>query len=141
MNFERTRTVKLPIRSTKSSAGLDFFTPTDMEPIEVRPGESVNIPSGIRMDIPDDTVLIAFNKSGVALKGLFVGAQVVDSDYTGEIHLHVFNPTKNTIVIEPGKKLVQFLHLPIFLTTLTEVMSIDKQTERGSGGFGSTGLE
>ena len=94
MKISKTRKVKTPTRGTDGSAGIDFYVP-DNYPANlctVDPGERLFIPSGIRADVPDGHALVAFNKSGVALKkGLDVGACVVDSDYQGEIHLHLFN--------------------------------------------------
>lgn len=135
-----TRKVKVPTRGTPGSAGIDFYVPEDFKPVKLRPGESVNIPSGISAVVPEDYALIAFNKSGVALKkSLQVGACVVDSDYTGEIHLHVFNVGKKEQEIMPGDKLVQFLLIPVWHCDI-EIISRDTRiTERGAGGFGSTG--
>jgi dUTP pyrophosphatase len=84
------------------------------------------------------------NKSGVATKKrLQVGACVVDCDYQGEIHIHVFNSGKEMVEIKPGDKLVQFVLTPIIKAKLieceTEEQVFPTQTERGAGGFGSTG--
>ena len=107
------RGVKTPTRGTKHSAGIDFYVPDDFEGIEVSPGQKAFIPSGIKVNVPAGHALIAFNKSGVALKkSLFVGACVVDEDYQGEIHLHVVNVGDKTTMISPGEKLVQLVLLP-----------------------------
>jgi len=133
------RDVKTPVRGTKGSAGIDFFVPNDFASFVLLPGKGVNIPSGIRADIPEGYALVAFNKSGVALKkNLIVGACVIDSDYTGEIHLHVFNVGLEDVEIYAGDKLVQFLLIPVFHCDIEVVKKIDKETERGDGGFGST---
>ena len=94
MRLSRIRDVKLPTRGTTGSAGIDFYFPNDYPEslCTVEPGERFFIPSGIKANVPEGQALIAFNKSGVALKqGLSVGACVVDSDYQGEIHLHLIN--------------------------------------------------
>jgi dUTP pyrophosphatase len=139
----KTRDVKTPERGTKESAGLDFFVPNDFQPLELHPGWSVNIPSGIRTIFPKGNALIAFNKSGVAVKkSLQVGACVVDSDYQGEIHLNVVNVGISTQTIMPGDKLVQFIMVPIELPNVEEIKEWDQElTERGTGGFGSTGTK
>jgi dUTP pyrophosphatase len=91
-------------------------------------------------------MLVAFNKSGVATKrNLTVGACVVDEDYQGEIHIHLTNVGTETQEIKAGEKIVQFLLMPIVYEGLEEVLSEDelwegKVTERGEGGFGSTGV-
>jgi dUTP pyrophosphatase len=142
MKITKIRNVKTPEYGTDGSAGIDFFIPDDFETRVVRSKSDILIPSGIKAEVPEGYALIAFNKSGIAVnKHLCVGACVVDSDYRGEIHLHVFNYCEKDIKIKPGEKLVQFLLLPYQHTTITEVptFEIDNQsTTRGTGGFGST---
>ena len=143
MKVSRVRDVKLPTRGTAESAGIDFYVPNDFEAKLISPGQKAFIPSGIKADVPTGHALIAFNKSGVALKkNLFVGACVVDEDYQGEIHLHVVNVGKESTSIGPGEKLVQLVLVPVFYDRIEEVDQEDLfsgSTERGSGGFGSTG--
>ncbi len=146
MKVSRVRDVKLPTRGTNESAGIDFYVPNDYPEslCTIEPGERFFIPSGIRANVPDGYALIAFNKSGVALKqGLSVGASVVDSDYQGEIHLHLVNTSSNTQTIEPGQKLVQFLLIEVDHCVIEEVGDdylFSVESERGAGGFGSTGV-
>lgn len=137
--FQRVRDVKAPQRGTSRSAGIDFFVPNDFQNKQLLPGDAVNIPSGIKCKIPEGYALIAFNKSGVALKGLQVGACVVDEDYQGEVHLHVYNRTKENIMIKPGEKLVQFALVPVLYANIVEVEDLEfGESERGIGAFGST---
>ena len=166
--FTRVRDVKAPNRGNAHDAGVDFYIPnydTDFlnamqdknkgNNIIVRangeitiPAHSrVLIPSGIKVWIGDkSSALVAMNKSGVATKtGLIVGACVVDADYTGEVHLSVINTTGNRMYINCGEKLVQFLHLPVILSDFIEIPvdsydTITSSSDRGAGGFGSTGL-
>ncbi len=145
LRFAKVRPVKNPQRGTPGSAGIDFFVPDDYPEslCSVDPGGRYLIPSGIKANIPNGYALIAMNKSGVSLKkDLIVGACVVDSDYQGEIHLHLINTGKYTVTISPGEKLVQFLLIPVshanFLITTEEKLYF-KTTTRGDGGFGSTG--
>jgi dUTP pyrophosphatase len=142
MKLQKLRNVKTPNRGTESSAGIDFYVPEDFETTVLKSGESVLIPSGIKMQLPRGYALIAFNKSGVAVKqGLSVGACVVDEDYEGEIHLHMINTSDKDQVIATGQKLVQFVLVPVAYFDLEEVEELQpRNTERGSGGFGSTGL-
>jgi dUTP pyrophosphatase len=102
----------------------------------------VLIPSGIKAHVPSGYALIAFNKSGVAVKqGLTVGACVVDEDYEGEIHLHMTNVNNKYTTIVPGQKLVQFVLVSVNYQNVEEVNELPtRNTQRGSGGFGSTGL-
>ena len=142
MKLQKLRNVKTPNRGTASSAGIDFYVPEDFETRVLKPGESVLIPSGIKMQLPRGYALIAFNKSGVAVKqGLSVGACVVDEDYEGEIHLHMINTSEKDQVIATGQKLVQFVLVPVAYFDIEEVEELQpRNTERGAGGFGSTGL-
>ena len=147
MKITKTRNVKTPIRGTEGSAGIDFFVPNDYPSnlCTVDPGERFFIPSGIKANVPNGYALIAFNKSGVALKkGLMVGASVVDSDYQGEIHLHLVNTSSRSVTIEPGEKLTQFLLIPVDhsqVWVVPENELFEEETTRGAGGFGSTGVK
>ncbi len=141
IRYAKTRDVKDPSYGTKGSAGIDFYVPNDITTISLYSGHSALIPSGIKVELPDETALIAFNKSGVCTKQfLQVGACVVDCDYRGEIHLHVFNYSNEIQFIRPGQKLVQFILMPYHQATLIETRQSFDETERGEGGFGSTGL-
>lgn len=146
MKISKIRNVKTPERGTPLSAGLDFFVPNDF-PGEhfLLPGDAVNIPSGIKVKVPHGFALVFMNKSGVAVKkGLQVGACVVDEDYQGEVHLHVRNTSTDVQSIKPGEKLVQALLIPVDYCDV-EVVNVDELyeegTQRGEGGFGSTGTE
>ena len=148
MKICKVRDVKTPERGTSLSAGLDFFVPNDW-PGEtcLLPGEDVNIGSGIHVQVPHGYMLAAFNKSGVALKkGLQVGATEVDEDYQGEVQLHVRNISNDLQSIKPGEKLVQMILIPVSYEYVEEVEALsdlyaEGKSERGEGGFGSTGNE
>ena len=142
MLVKKIRDVKTPSRGTGKSAGIDFYVPNDYEKTQLSPGESALIPSGIKVQVPEGYALIAFNKSGVSTKqGLSVGACVVDEDYEGEVHLHMINVSRVFQHIEPGQKLVQFILIPVSYADVQEVQEFpERHSERGSGGFGSTGI-
>ncbi len=145
LSFYKLRKVKSPCRAHWQDAGIDFFVPDDFPThITVYPQERICIPSGIRVRVPFGYALIAFNKSGVATKlGLDKLAEVVDCGYEGEIHISVVNTSKNPVHIYPGQKLIQFIlvqigtHIPC---ETIEDLRVHK-SERGVGGFGSTGGE
>lgn len=164
MKILKTLEVKTPGRGTSVAAGIDFFVPEDTEEfrkafeeknpkviigkggIYLEPHARVNIPSGIKANVPKGYALIAFNKSGVSLKyGLDVGATVVDEDYQGVIHLSLVNTSEEVVRIEYGQKIVQFLLLPMNYENVelveNENLLFDEITERGEGGFGSTGTK
>ena len=160
MKFSKIRDVKSPSRGTPQSAGVDFYIPNDFnegKPYVIPPGGRTLIPSGIKVSLPPGHALIAFNKSGVASKtGLIVGACVVDEDYQGEIHLNMINTNQpfetihdgyfvkdsGAATINPGEKLTQFILVPVNYV-IPEETNIEElytnTTERGTGGFGSTG--
>lgn len=148
MKITKVREVKTPVRGTPGSAGIDFFVPDDFPGTHfLIPGQAVNIPSGIHVRLPQGTALIAMNKSGMAVKkDLQVGASVIDEDYQGEVHLHVRNIGTDMQEINPGDKLVQMLLVPIIYNDVQIVDSLEdlykgETTERGTGGFGSTGTK
>ena len=147
MKFLKVRNVKTPSRGTSQSAGIDFFVPEDFKSTCIEPGQSILIPSGLKANIPDNLVFIAFNKSGVATKKhLIVGACVIDEDYQGEIHLHLINAGNLPMSIDPGDKILQCILMPVVYSPIEMVETEEelwegKLTERGEGGFGSTGTK
>jgi len=144
LRFAKVRDVKSPLRAHATDAGIDFFIPNDSESYNIKPGESVLIPSGIKVHFDHGWALVANNKSGIASKKqLLVGAQVIDSSYQGEVHINLHNVGNNEIVISPGDKIVQFIMYNIGLPTPEEVSLEDLYndiSDRGEGGFGSTGV-
>lgn len=144
MKFLIIRDVKHPARGTSKSAGIDLFIPNDFESKTLLPGESVLIPAGIKANVPKNYAFVAFNKSGVATKkNLSVGACVIDEDYQGEIHIHVYNYGNQPTTINPGEKIIQCVLLPVLYAPI-EIVNTEEElwdgeiTERGEGGFGST---
>ena len=114
--------------------------------IEMLPHSRINIPSGIYANLPENIYLKAENKSGIASKrGLVFAASVVDYDYQGEIHIGLINSSELNVFIEAGEKIIQFL--PCFQPIMKVVKEFDsldklfedKKSERGAGGFGSSG--
>jgi dUTP pyrophosphatase len=102
------------------------------------PGEILLIPSGIKVEMPNDVCMLFVNKSSKGAVGLLTGAQLIDPDYRGEVHLNVVNSSKSEVSIKAGEKLMQALILPLIKLDLIEVKELS-ETERGNGGFGSTG--
>lgn len=143
MKISKVREVKTPTRGTSGSAGIDFYVPEEYSDY-IQPHKSCLIPSGIKANVPKGHALVAFNKSGVAVKkNLHVGACVVDSDYQGEIHINLANVGENLIKISPGEKIIQFLLVPVVHDDV-EIVDLENlypiETDRGEGGFGSTGV-
>lgn len=144
MLFTKVRDVKTPSRGTDEAAGLDLYIPNDVKPFMLGPNESINIPSGIKVRLPPNMVGIILNKSGIGIKGVLVGAQVIDSDYRGEIHINIHNVSKLDVSFQGGQKAVQMLLMPVALDIPVEETQDSynqhSETKRGEGGFGSTGL-
>lgn len=142
LSFYKTKDVNTPQIGTSDSAGIDFFIPNDFETTVIGPGEDAKINLGIITEFDSDKVLIAFNKSGICTNmKLIRGACVIDADYRGEIHAHMINVGKEPVTLEAGMKIVQFILLPFIKPELIELDTKPGDTERGAGGFGSTGIK
>lgn len=143
LSFIKTKDVKSPVRGHPSDAGIDFFIPEDFKTTTLLPGEDILIDSGIKVIVPREYALIFKEKSGVAVKRkLTLGASVIDSDYRGVVHFHLFNNGTIPQVISAGEKIVQGIVFPISLCEPKEITEDNYNlncTQRGEGGFGSTG--
>lgn len=128
---------KMPVRGTPGSSGLDVFSTADYT---VQPFSDVLIPLDLKFDIPFGWDLLVYNKSGVATKlKLDTGACVIDSDFTGNCHVHLFNQAAGTVHITKGQKIAQLIMREVWMGNLTQIEEVNKETTRGAGGFGSTG--
>lgn len=127
----------IPSYANPGDAGMDFYA---NEMVKLGPGERRAISTGISLAIPPGYVGLIWDKSGISSKsGLKVMGGVVDSGYRGEIKIIMVNLSPEPCVIEKGKKLAQMLIQPVERRKIIEVEELD-DTKRGSGGFGSTGL-
>lgn len=132
--------VSLPVRQTDGSAGFDLHAAIDT-PITVQPGETEVIPTGLAMEIPNGYAGMIFTRSGLGVKhGMVVknGVGVIDSDYRGELRVALYNCDKEPYTVTPDERVAQLVLLPVGVFPITEVQELD-DTERGTGGFGSTG--
>lgn len=132
---------QLPVRGTAGSAGLDLRALLD-QPVTVPAGGRISVPTGIAIGLPSpETVGLVFARSGLAVKhGLCLsnGVGVIDSDYTGEIKVGMVNLSDTPYELQPGERIAQLVVMPVHLPELTEVEDLE-ETQRGAGGFGSTG--
>ena len=129
---------KLPQYANENDAGMDFFS---NEEHLLKPGERKAVSTGISMAIPAGFVGLIRDKSGIAFKhGLKTMAGVVDSGYRGEVKIVIKNLSDKDYLIEKGNKIAQMLIQPIVQKELLEVTDLD-DTQRGEGGFGSSGLK
>ena len=128
----------MPIRGTKGSSGLDVFSPIE---ILIPARKDVLIPLDLRVEIPEGYDLSVYNKSGISTKKkLFKGAELIDSDYRGTIHIHLFNGSDEDVFINRGDKLAQLVMREVWMGEIEEVHNISTDTIRGQNGFGSTGI-
>lgn len=130
----------LPIYSSKSAAGADLCALLD-EPIVIASGETIFIKTGLALEIPEGYVGLIYARSGLACKRSVAPANkvgVIDSDYRGEIMVALFNHGKEAQTIEPGERIAQLVITPYLTAEFLEAEEIT-DTERASGGFGSTG--
>lgn len=128
---------KVPTRGTSQSSGLDVYSPIDFT-IPAR-GDYL-VPLDLSFDIPIGWDLSVYNKSGVSTKKhLCKGAELIDSDYTGNVHVHLFNHSDIDVSFKKGDKIAQLVMREVWLGSLEVVDDIAKETDRGLGGFGSTG--
>ncbi|MBQ4544734.1 MAG: dUTP diphosphatase [Oscillospiraceae bacterium] len=136
-----TDTASVPMRATEGSAGYDLRA--DIKEAHVlKKGEIFAVPTGIAIALPDKNyVAVVCARSGLAIKhgiSLANGVGIIDSDYRGEIKVGLINLGNEDFVIEPNERIAQMLIMPVETPELTPSEEIEK-TERGDGGFGSTG--
>lgn len=132
-------TAQLPVRGSAGAAGYDL---TSTEGCVILPGKRAVVATGISVQLPPGVYGRVAPRSGLAVKnGLHVGAGVIDPDYTGEIKVVLFNHDENPFVVKPGYRIAQLILERCETPTVEEVTVLENQSERGAGGFGSTGLE
>jgi dUTP pyrophosphatase len=126
---------KLPRYGHTGDAGMDLFSAADMvlEPGNVRP-----VPTGVKASIPMGYVGLIWDKSGISLSGVHRLAGVVDAGYRGEIKVVMINLGDQDFTIARGMKIAQMLIQPVLHIQIREVDDLE-DTDRGEGGFGSTG--
>lgn len=131
---------KLPAYGSADAAGADLYALTD-GPVTVAPGESVKLRTGLAVAIPQGYVGLVFARSGLACKGGLAPANkvgVIDADYRGELMVFLHNHGSQTQVVEDGDRIAQLAIVPYLTAQFAPVEELDG-TERGQGGFGSTG--
>ena len=131
----------LPAYQTEGSAAMDLRACLDV-PVTLGAGERKLIPTGLAIELPNaEYVAILCARSGLAFKSgiaLANGIGVIDSDYRGEIGVALLNQSGADYTVRPGDRIAQLMILPVAIAKITEVAALG-ETERGAGGFGSTG--
>ena len=132
----------IPTYGTDLSAGADLRAVLDA-PVTIEPGESVLIHTGIATAIPEGFVGLVYARSGIACKrGLAPSNKVgvIDADYRGEIMVSLHNHGTTEQTINPDERIAQMVVTPFIHCEYEETDNLD-DTERGAGGFGSTGRQ
>lgn len=129
------KTAVLPKRGTKGSAGYDL---SSLKKVTIKKRNKMLIKTGLALKIPSGYYGRIAPRSGLThKKGLDVGAGVIDSDYRGELGVILFNHSDEDVTLDAKQRIAQLIITKIDTPTIVEVDSLD-DTERGSGGFGST---
>ena len=133
---------KIPTRATEGAAGADLCACLPEGPMRLAPMERALVPTGLCMELPGPGhVALVFARSGLALKqGLAManGVGVVDSDYRGELKVPMVNLGREAYTIQPGERVAQLCIAPVYTAAFVPAEELG-DTQRGEGGFGSTG--
>lgn len=130
----------IPTQGSKYAAGYDLYAAIDT-PITIKSGETVKIGTGLAFELPEGFFAGIFARSGLATKQGLRPANcvgVVDCDYRGEVIVAIHNDSNRDTVIAPGDRIAQMILLPYQSMEFIEVSDLSK-TDRGDGGFGSSG--
>ena len=131
---------KLPTYGSQDAAGADLYACLQ-EPVSVAPGATAWISTGIALEVPKGCAGLIYARSGLACKRGLAPANkvgVVDSDYRGEVVVVLHNHSDLPQTIQPGERIAQLIITPVLTPAYEEVMELSS-SERGAGGFGSTG--
>ena len=132
--------VQLPIYKTNGASGMDLMAFIE-KPINLEPGKSCLVPTGLSVAFPKEFEIQIRPRSGLAAKNnisVLNAPGTIDSDYRGEIKIILFNHGKEEFTVNNGDRIAQMILMPVFKAEFEEIKELPK-TVRGSGGFGSTG--
>lgn len=145
VNIKMTRNMPAPAYATEGAAAMDLRAALDEgEIVTLAPGERALIPTGVHI-APEssDVVAIVAGRSGLGIKhGITLSNSigVIDSDYRGEVCVGLINKGQESFKIERGDRIAQLMFMPVCHANLLAAEALD-ETERGEGGFGSTGIK
>ena len=131
---------QVPAYATEHAAGIDLFCKTK-EDISIKPGETIKINTGLKVEIPEGYFGAVYPRSSTGVKKQLMLANtlgVIDSDYRGELMMFFYNYGKTDQVIKNGDRLAQLVIQPYLRCQIEEVEELS-ESERNEGGFGSTG--
>lgn len=130
----------VPTYGSANAAGADLYACLDGN-LTIESGETILVPTGLAMELPEGYAGLIYARSGLASKKGLAPANkvgVIDSDYRGEVMVALHNHSKIPASIEPGERIAQLVITPYIAAAFNTVDELDT-TERGTGGFGSTG--
>jgi len=130
----------LPTYGSAEAAGADLYACLE-QPVTIEPGETAWIGTGIALEVPKGCAGLVYARSSMGAKRGLAPANkvgVVDSDYRGEIRVVLLNHGKEPQTVEHGERVAQFLITPVLTPEYAEVAELS-DSQRGAGGFGSTG--
>jgi dUTP pyrophosphatase len=135
----------IPSRATRESAGFDLSVCMD-EPVTIAPGETRLMHIGVAVVLPVGTAGMVYPRSGLATKHGIALANcvgVIDSDYRGEVMVPLYNHSSEPFTVQPGDRVAQMVVTPVLQPEAEELPMGEPlpASERGAGGFGSTGIE
>ena len=136
------KSVIIPKYETDGSSGLDLAANIENS-VNIEPGKISIIPTGISLSIPKNFEIQIRPRSGLAAKNqisVLNTPGTIDADYRGEIKVILINLGNTTFKVERGARIAQMVLCPVFKAKIIEVESLE-ETDRGSGGFGSTGMK
>ena len=136
------KNIELPKYETNGSSGMDLSANIEKQ-IKIEPGKTSIIPTGISVSIPKNFEIQIRSRSGLAAKSqisVLNSPGTIDADYRGELKVILINLGNKTFVVEKGARIAQMVLCPIVKAKFKEVDNLD-YTDRGVGGFGSTGLK
>ena len=130
----------LPTYGTEEAAGADLYACLEA-PVTIQPGQSAFIPTGLALEVPKGCAGLIYARSGMACKRGLAPANkvgVIDSDYRGEIRVVLLNHGQQEQIVQSGERIAQLIITPVLTPAYAETEDLT-ETDRGAGGFGSTG--
>lgn len=136
------KNARIPTYGSADAAGADLYACID-EAVTIQPSQTVLIPTGLSMEIEQGFAGFIYARSGLATKRGLAPANkvgVIDSDYRGQVMVSLHNHTEQPQTVEPGERVAQMVFAPVYQAQFCETDAL-QDTERGTGGFGSTGTK
>lgn len=124
---------RLPTKAHDSDSGWDLYAPADFEGVDI-----LRVPLGLKMALPTGYEAQIRPRSGLAAQGIVAAFGTIDSGYRGELEV-VLTSNHRTIYVSAGQRIAQLVFAPVIPATVERVLFVDDSTERGAGGFGSSG--